>query len=51
MKAFIQRNKETAIGRYGHLLDENRNIIGTNHYFDEFWRLRKRNNDLAEEAV
>lgn len=39
---FIQRNKETAIAKYGDKLDENRNVIGTNYYFDHMWRFCKR---------
>ena len=39
---YIQRNKEVAMEKYGHKLDENRNIRGTNYYFDSMWRLCKR---------
>lgn len=39
---YIQRNKEAAMERYGHRLDEHKNIRGTNYYFDSMWRLRIR---------
>ncbi|MBQ8357079.1 MAG: hypothetical protein IJX39_04650 [Clostridia bacterium] len=40
--ACVERNKDVAIANFGDRLDENRNIIGTKYYFDEFWRLRSR---------
>lgn len=39
---YIQRNKEVAMEKYGHRLDKDRNIRGTNYYFDSMWRLCKR---------
>ena len=36
---YIQRNKEVAMELYGNRLDADRNIVGTNYYFDRFWRL------------
>ena len=39
---YIQRNIELALEMYGHKLDENRNIIGTDYYFDFNWRLCKK---------
>lgn len=39
---YINKNKETAIALYGDRLDENRNIVGTNFYFDSYWRLCER---------
>lgn len=39
---YINKNRETAIALYGDRLDENRNIVGTNFYFDSYWRLRER---------
>ena len=38
---YIQRNKESALARFGDRLDDNRNVVGTDFYFDYFWRLRK----------
>lgn len=43
---YIQRNKEVAMEKYGHRLDKNRNIQGTNYYFDSMWRLCKREEEL-----
>lgn len=39
---YINRNKESALARYGDRLDDDRNVVGTDFYFDYFWRLRKR---------
>ena len=39
---YIRRNKEAATEKYGDKLDENRNIIGTDYYFDSMWRLCKK---------
>lgn len=39
---YIQRNKESALARFGDQLDDTRNVVGTDFYFDHFWRLRKR---------
>lgn len=39
---YIQRNKEVALKTFGQLMDENRSIAGTDYYFDELWRLRKK---------
>ena len=38
----IEKNRKTAMDMYGDKLDENRNIVGTNYYFDSFWRLREK---------
>ena len=40
---FIEIHKQTAIALFGDRLDENRNIVGADYYFDEAWRLHKRN--------
>lgn len=42
VRACIARNKEVAMRLYGDRLDENRNIIDTNYYFDGCWRLCSR---------
>ena len=39
---YIERNKQVAMERYGERLDKNKNIIGTNYYFDDSWRLCNR---------
>lgn len=38
-KYYIERNKKIAAEKYGGLLDKDRNIQGTNFYFDHCWRL------------
>lgn len=40
---FIEIHRQTAISLFGDKLDENRNVIGTDYYFDEMWRMHKRN--------
>ena len=39
---YVQRNKEVALKKYSGKLDENKNIIGTDYYFDNMWRLRRK---------
>ena len=39
---YIERNKKVAMEKYGDKLDENRNIVGTDYYFDNAWRLCKK---------
>ena len=43
---YIKRNEEVARELYGDRLDETRCVIGTNVYFDGFWRFHK--NDQKE---
>ncbi len=38
----IETHRQSAIKLFGDKIDENKNVIGTDLYFDEFWRLRKR---------
>lgn len=35
---YTNRNKEIAYARYSDLIDENRCVVGTNIWFDEFLR-------------
>lgn len=35
---YVNRNKEIAYASYGDLIDENRSVVGTNIWFDKFWR-------------
>lgn len=37
-KFYINCNKLIAYKRYGNLIDENRHVIGTTIWFDEYWR-------------
>lgn len=39
---YRQRNKEVALAKYGGRLDGNRNIKGTDYYFDNNWCLCKK---------
>ena len=39
---YIERNKQVAMEKYGDKLDKNRNIVGTDYYFDDSWRLCKK---------
>ncbi len=39
----VEIHRQSAIKVFGDRLDENRNVIGTDLFFDKFWRLRKRN--------
>ena len=39
MEFYIKRNEETAKQLYGNKLDENRRVIGTNIWFDYYWRI------------
>ena len=43
IELLVEIHRQTAISLYGNMLDKNKNVIGTDLYFDEFWRLRKRN--------
>lgn len=36
---YVEKNKQTAISIYGDRLDENRKVIGTNIWFDYYWRI------------
>ncbi len=36
---YAKKNKQTAIFIYGDRLDENRKVIGTNIWFDYYWRI------------
>lgn len=36
---YINRNKQSAIELYGERLDKNRRVVGTNIWFDSFWRI------------
>lgn len=36
---YAKKNKQTAISIYGDRLDENRKVIGTNIWFDYYWRI------------
>lgn len=36
---FIKRNEQTARQIYGDKIDNNRRVIGTNIWFDSFWRI------------
>lgn len=36
---YVEKNKQIAISIYGDRLDENRKVIGTNIWFDYYWRI------------
>ena len=44
----IQRNKEVAMKRYVNLLDKNRQVKGTNIWFDDCWRIHKEESEINE---
>lgn len=37
--SYIKRNAETAKMLYGDKLDKDRKVIGTNIWFDSYWRI------------
>ena len=40
---FVEIHRQTAIALFGDRLDEDRNVIGTDYYFDNLWIFHKRN--------
>lgn len=42
VQTYIERNRQTANSLFGNQLDGDRNIVGTDLYFDYCWRLRKK---------
>lgn len=38
---YVHRNKLTALNKYGSRIDSERRVIGTDIWFDEFWRFHK----------
>ena len=36
---YIKRNEQVARKKYGKRLDDNRRVVGTNIWFDDWWRL------------
>lgn len=39
---YIERNKQSAYDLFGDRINKNREIEGTEYYFDSMWRLCKR---------
>lgn len=39
---FVEIHRQTAIALFGDRLDEDRNVIGTDYYFDSLWIFHKR---------
>lgn len=50
IQRLIERNKSVALDLYGDKLNKDKNIVGTNYYFDECWRLRARIDSATKEA-
>ena len=42
---YINRNKTVALNKYGSRIDSERRVIGTDIWFDEFWRFHKDKHD------
>ena len=47
----VEIHRQSAIEVFGDRLDENRNVIGTDLFFDEFWRLRKRDYSMKCKTI
>ena len=44
---YIKRNEQVAKEKYGSRLDKNRRVIGTNIWFDDWWRIHTDNDDIG----
>lgn len=47
----VEIHRQSAIEVFGDRLDENRNVIGTDLFFDEFWRLIKRDYSMQCKTI
>lgn len=46
---YIERNEQTARRLYGDKLNDNREVVGTNIYFDYAWRMHEREEQCNEQ--